>query len=147
MKDKNGKDFDFEATSYKFGQYDFTLKAWKILSNPQMFNYDATGSGTKLSIANALYALPLGKCPLYGGTNGNNGGTTDYWRNRYMESNPGTEGIGGGNLNSMNGFSEILTGGLAPTPTNDTLTLSGRLVANNAIECFKPQVYAKWKVN
>lgn len=142
----DGGDTNFMATQFSFGGYTFYLKREKLLSNPQTFNYVASGT-TKQEVARRLYLLPYGKCPIYGGTDGNSGSMVDYWRFRYMESAPKL-GKGSNTINSTsNGMIwEILTGGLAPQPTNQTSNMEVTFNSQTGLEVFSSQKFAGWTV-
>ena len=132
---------NFEAKGFQKGGYNFKKIAMKLLSNPQIFNYAASG-GVKQSIARSLYIMPMGKCPVYGRDGG--GQSLDYFSTRYMPTAPG---MNNGAVISNGYIAEYRTGALAPVPTNDTLYWQGRFVAQMGVQILKPQVFAKWGVN
>lgn len=142
----DGKDTNFMADKFTYGNYTWYIKREKLLSNPQRFNYVASGS-TKLQIARRLYSLPYGKCKIYGGLNGGGGGVVDYFRYRYMAPAP-KMGTGNSTINSSAGamIMEALTGMYAPVPTSQDAVLTATFNANVGLEAFNSQFFTGWTV-
>ena len=108
------------------GGFTFNLKAFKVLSNQEVMNY--TGSTVQAS----AYFLPMGKVKTVGG------GMVDYFRYRYLPQP--TPGQGSSET------AEIMTGGLAPTPTNQEMNLTTTWTSNMGLEVFAPSKFAKIQV-
>lgn len=142
MMNGAGKELDFEAERFSFGNYNFHLMSNKFLSNPQTVNYIASG-GSKLNIARSLYMLPLGNCPVYGGENGGSGGTQPYWQMRFCPFGPGAVS---GVMTKENGqIYEFVDGGLAGIGTS--AYRNTRYYTQMGVEMFKSQVFGRWLVN
>jgi hypothetical protein len=122
----NGRQIDLEAEKFMHGGFTFNLKAFKVLSNQEVMNY--TGSTVQAS----AYFLPMGKVKTVGG------GMVDYFRYRYLPQP--TPGQGSSET------AEIMTGGLAPTPTNQEMNLTTTWTSNMGLEVFAPSKFAKIQV-
>lgn len=122
----NGREIDLEAEKFMHGGFTFNLKAFKVLSNQEVMNY--TGS----TIQASAYFLPMGKVKTVGG------GMVDYFRYRYLPQP--TPGQGSSET------AEIMTGGLAPTPTNQEMNLVTTWTSNMGLEVFAPSKFAKIQV-
>lgn len=122
----NGREIDLEAEKFMHGGFTFNLKAFKVLSNQEVMNY--TGS----TIQASAYFLPMGKVKTVGG------GMVDYFRYRYLPQP--TPGQGSSET------AEIMTGGLAPTPTNQEMNLTTTWTSNMGLEVFAPSKFAKIQV-
>ena len=122
----NGRQIDLEAEKFMHGGFTFNLKAFKVLSNQEVMNY--TGSTVQAS----AYFLPMGKVKTVGG------GMVDYFRYRYLPQP--TPGQGSSET------AEIMTGGLAPTPTNQEMNIVTTWTSNMGLEVFAPSKFAKIQV-
>jgi len=122
----NGREIDLEAEKFMHGGFTFNLKAFKVLSNQEVMNY--TGS----TIQASAYFLPMGKVKTVGG------GMVDYFRYRYLPQP--TPGQGSSET------AEIMTGGLAPTPTNQEMNIVTTWTSNMGLEVFAPSKFAKIQV-
>jgi hypothetical protein len=123
----DGREIDLEAEKFKHGGFTFNLKAFKVLSNAEVMNY--TGS----TISKSAYFMPMGKVKTVGG------GMADYFRYRYQPQP--TPGLGSSET------AEIMTGALAPTPTNQEMSLTTTWTSNMGLEVFAPNRFAKFQVN
>ena len=123
----DGREIDLEAEKFKHGGFTFNLKAFKVLSNAEVMNY--TGS----TISKSAYFMPMGKVKTVGG------GMADYFRYRYQPQP--TPGLGSSET------AEIMTGALAPTPTNQEMSLTTTWTSNMGLEVFAPNRFAKYIVN
>lgn len=126
MLSVNGRQIDLEAEKFMHGGFTFNLKAFKVLSNQEVMNY--TGSTVQAS----AYFLPMGKVKTVGG------GMVDYFRYRYLPQP--TPGQGSSET------AEIMTGGLAPTPTNQEMNIVTTWTSNMGLEVFAPSKFAKIQV-
>jgi len=126
MLNVNGREIDLEAEKFMHGGFTFNLKAFKVLSNQEVMNY--TGS----TIQASAYFLPMGKVKTVGG------GMVDYFRYRYLPQP--TPGQGSSET------AEIMTGGLAPTPTNQEMNIVTTWTSNMGLEVFAPSKFAKIQV-
>jgi hypothetical protein len=126
MLNVNGRQIDLEAEKFMHGGFTFNLKAFKVLSNQEVMNY--TGSTVQAS----AYFLPMGKVKTVGG------GMVDYFRYRYLPQP--TPGQGSSET------AEIMTGGLAPTPTNQEMNIVTTWTSNMGLEVFAPNKFAKIQV-
>lgn len=123
MLSVNGREIDLQAEKFMHGGYTYNLKAFKVLSNTDVINY--TGG----PIAKSIYFLPMGKVKTVGG------GMNDYFRYRYMaQPAPGTGSVE---------TAELMTGALAPTPTNQEQSLTVTWTSNMGLEVFAPNKFAK----
>jgi hypothetical protein len=119
----NGREIDLQAEKFMHGGYTYNLKAFKVLSNTDVINY--TGG----PIAKSIYFLPMGKVKTVGG------GMNDYFRYKYMaQPAPGTGSVE---------TAELMTGALAPTPTNQEQSLTVSWTSNMGLEVFAPNKFAK----
>lgn len=119
----NGREIDLQAEKFMHGGYTYNLKAFKVLSNTDVINY--TGG----PIAKSIYFLPMGKVKTVGG------GMNDYFRYKYMaQPAPGTGSVE---------TAELMTGALAPTPTNQEQSLTVTWTSNMGLEVFAPNKFAK----
>jgi hypothetical protein len=119
----DGKEIDLQAEKFQHGGYTYNLKAFKVLSNTDVINY-AGGP-----IAKSIYFLPMGKVKTVGG------GMNDYFRYKYMaQPAPGTGSVE---------TAELMTGALAPTPTNQEQSLTVTWTSNMGLEVFAPNKFAK----
>jgi len=126
MLNVNGRQIDLEAEKFMHGGFTFSLKAFKVLSNQEVMNY--TGS----TIQASAYFLPMGKVKTVGG------GMVDYFRYRYLPQP--TPGQGSSET------AEIMTGGLAPTPTSQEMALNVTWTSNMGLEVFAPSKFAKIQI-
>ena len=122
----DGREIDLEAEKFKHGGFTFNLKAFKVLSNTDVMNY--TGS----TVSKSIYFMPMGKVKTVGG------GMADYFRYRYQPQP--TPGLGSSET------AEIMTGALAPTPTNQEMSLTTTWTSNMGLEVFAPNRFAKYQV-
>ena len=123
MLSVNGREIDLQAEKFMHGGYTYNLKAFKVLSNTDVINY--TGG----PIAKSIYFLPMGKVKTVGG------GMNDYFRYKYMaQPAPGTGSVE---------TAELMTGALAPTPTNQEQSLTVSWTSNMGLEVFAPNKFAK----
>jgi hypothetical protein len=123
MLSVNGREIDLQAEKFMHGGYTYNLKAFKVLSNTDVINY-AGGP-----IAKSIYFLPMGKVKTVGG------GMNDYFRYKYMaQPAPGTGSVE---------TAELMTGALAPTPTNQEQSLTVTWTSNMGLEVFAPNKFAK----
>ena len=123
MLSVNGREIDLQAEKFMHGGYTYNLKAFKVLSNTDVINY--TGGPS----AKSIYFLPMGKVKTVGG------GMNDYFRYKYMaQPAPGTGSVE---------TAELMTGALAPTPTNQEQTLTVSWTSNMGLEVFAPNKFAK----
>jgi hypothetical protein len=123
MLSVNGREIDLQAEKFMHGGYTYNLKAFKVLSNQDVINY--TGG----PIAKSIYFLPMGKVKTVGG------GMNDYFRYKYMaQPAPGTGSVE---------TAELMTGALAPTPTNQEQSLTVTWTSNMGLEVFAPNKFAK----
>jgi hypothetical protein len=122
----DGREIDLEAEKFKHGGFTFNLKAFKVLSNQDVMNY--TGS----TVSKSIYFMPMGKVKTVGG------GMADYFRYRYQPQP--TPGLGSSET------AEIMTGALAPTPTNQEMSLTTTWTSNMGLEVFAPNRFAKYQV-
>lgn len=122
----DGREIDLEVEKFKHGGFTFNLKAFKVLSNNDVMNY--TGS----SVTKSAYFMPMGKVKTVGG------GMADYFRYRFQPQP--TPGLGSAET------AEIMTGALAPTPTNQEMTLTTTWTSNIGLEVFAPNRFAKIQV-
>lgn len=123
MLSVNGREIDLQAEKFMHGGYTYNLKAFKVLSNTDVINY--TGG----PIAKSIYFLPMGKVKTVGG------GMNDYFRYKYMaQPAPGTGSVE---------TAELMTGALAPTPTNQEQSLTVTWTSNMGLEVFAPNKFAK----
>lgn len=119
----NGREIDLQAEKFMHGGYTYNLKAFKVLSNTDVINY------TDGPISKAIYFLPMGKVKTVGG------GMNDYFRYKYMaQPAPGTGSVE---------TAELMTGALAPTPTNQEQSLTVTWTSNMGLEVFAPNKFAK----
>lgn len=126
----NDSNLDFNVAKFSYSGFNWHLKPMKIFDNTSVINYVASSS-TKPSVARSLYFLPMGKTPSIGGA------PTDYVRMRYMAAQSGPGGTSNGVI------SEIMTGGLAPVPTSDQMTLKVTYNSNAGLEILAPQKFGK----
>jgi len=122
----NGREIDLVAEKFMHGGFTFNLKSFKVLSNQEVMNF--TGSTVQAS----AYFLPMGKVKTVGG------GMVDYFRYRYLPQP--TPGQGSSET------AEIMTGGLAPTPTNQEMNITTTWTSNMGLEVFAPSKFAKIQV-
>ena len=122
-----GREVDLEVEKFKHAGFTFNLKAFKVLSNNEVMAY------THSTVQNSIYFLPMGKVKTVGG------GMVDYFRYRYLPQP--TPGQGSSET------AEIMTGGLAPTPTNQEMNLTTTWTSNMGLEVFAPSKFAKIQVN
>jgi hypothetical protein len=129
----NDRKLDFEVETYRYGGYTFHLRAINVLSNENVVNYIGTGSN-KIDVARSLYYLPLGKTPVYGN------GMVDYFCYRYM-----TSSIGGNTPNrTTDGFiTEVMTGALAPIPTDRRNVLTVDWTSHAGLDVSNPKVFGR----
>lgn len=123
----DGREIDLEAEKFRHGGFTFNLKAFKVLSNQDVMAY--TGS----TVTKSAYFMPMGKVKTVGG------GMADYFRYRYQPQP--TPGLGSSET------AEIMTGALAPTPTNQEMSLTTTWTSNIGLEVFAPNRFAKYVVN
>jgi hypothetical protein len=123
----DGREVDLEVEKFKHGGFTFNLKAFKVLSNQDVMAY--TGS----SVITSAYFMPMGKVKTVGG------GMADYFRYRYQPQP--TPGLGSAET------AEVMTGALAPTPTNQEMSLTTTWTSNIGLEVFAPNRFAKIQVN
>ena len=123
----DGREVDLEVEKFKHGGFTFNLKAFKVLSNVDVMDY--TGS----SVITSAYFMPMGKVKTVGG------GMADYFRYRYQPQP--TPGLGSAET------AEVMTGALAPTPTNQEMSLTTTWTSNIGLEVFAPNRFAKIQVN
>jgi hypothetical protein len=123
----DGREVDLEVEKFKHGGFTFNLKAFKVLSNNDVMNY--TGS----TVTKSAYFMPMGKVKTVGG------GMADYFRYRFQPQP--TPGLGSAET------AEIMTGALAPTPTNQEMALTTTWTSNIGLEVFAPNRFAKIQVN
>jgi hypothetical protein len=123
----DGREVDLEVEKFKHAGFTFNLKAFKVLSNNEVMAY------THSTVQNSIYFLPMGKVKTVGG------GMVDYFRYRYLPQP--TPGQGSSET------AEIMTGGLAPTPTNQEMNLTTTWTSNMGLEVFAPSKFAKIQVN
>ena len=119
----NGREIDLQAEKFMHGGYTYNLKAFKVLSNTDVINYSGG------PIEKSIYFLPMGKVKTVGG------GMNDYFRYKYMaQPAPGTGSVE---------TAELMTGALAPTPTNQEQSLTVTWTSNMGLEVFAPNKFAK----
>ena len=119
----NGRSIDLQAEKFMHGGYTYNLKAFKVLSNTDVINYSGG------PIEKSIYFLPMGKVKTVGG------GMNDYFRYKYMaQPAPGTGSVE---------TAELMTGALAPTPTNQEQSLTVTWTSNMGLEVFAPNKFAK----
>jgi hypothetical protein len=123
----DGREVDLEVEKFKHGGFTFNLKAFKVLSNQDVMAY--TGS----TVTKSAYFMPMGKVKTVGG------GMADYFRYRFQPQP--TPGLGSAET------AEIMTGALAPTPTNQEMSLTTTWTSNIGLEVFAPNRFAKIQVN
>lgn len=123
----DGREVDLEVEKFKHAGFTFNLKAFKVLSNNEVMAY------TNSTVQKSIYFLPMGKVKTVGG------GMVDYFRYRYLPQP--TPGQGSSET------AEIMTGGLAPTPTNQEMNLTTTWTSNMGLEVFAPSKFAKIQVN
>ena len=123
----DGREIDLEAEKFKHGGFTFNLKAFKVLSNQDVMSY------TNSTVTKSAYFMPMGKVKTVGG------GMADYFRYRYQPQP--TPGLGSSET------AEIMTGALAPTPTNQEMSLTTTWTSNIGLEVFAPNRFAKYQVN
>jgi len=123
----DGREIDLEAEKFKHGGFTFNLKAFKVLSNQDVMGY------TNSTVTKSAYFMPMGKVKTVGG------GMADYFRYRYQPQP--TPGLGSSET------AEIMTGALAPTPTNQEMSLTTTWTSNIGLEVFAPNRFAKYIVN
>jgi hypothetical protein len=123
----DGREVDLEVEKFKHGGFTFNLKAFKVLSNQDVMAY--TGS----TVTKSAYFMPMGKVKTVGG------GMADYFRYRFQPQP--TPGLGSAET------AEIMTGALAPTPTNQEMSLTTTWTSNIGLEVFAPNRFAKIQVS
>lgn len=123
----DGREIDLEAEKFRHGGFTFNLKAFKVLSNQDVMNYSNS------TVTKSAYFMPMGKVKTVGG------GMADYFRYRYQPQP--TPGLGSSET------AEIMTGALAPTPTNQEMNLTTTWTSNIGLEVFAPNRFAKYQVN
>ncbi len=130
--DVTGSDIDLVVSKVDFNNFDLNFFEVGYLNNQQVF-----GSGaTLLSEAKKVWFMPMGK------VNTVKHGVVPFMRQRY--SKPAY--MGGASTQNRtigdNGMTmEIISGGLAPQPTNGTLTASVSYTTNVGMEVFNPQAF------
>ena len=87
---------------------------------------------TGSTVTKSAYFMPMGKVKTVGG------GMADYFRYRYQPQP--TPGLGSSET------AEIMTGALAPTPTNQEMSLTTTWTSNIGLEVFAPNRFAKYQV-
>lgn len=123
----DGREIDLEAEKFRHGGFTFNLKAFKVLSNQDVMGY------TNSTVTKSAYFMPMGKVKTVGG------GMADYFRYRYQPQP--TPGLGSSET------AEIMTGALAPTPTNQEMNLTTTWTSNIGLEVFAPNRFAKYQIN
>lgn len=131
----NGREIDLEVETFKYGGRKFMFKALNVLSNSQVINFD-DGTGNKLAAATSLYLLPNGMSNVQGQ------GQVPYFRYRYMKPQQGIA-TASANRTVSDTTVELLTGGLAPNPTDSTKSLSVEWYSNMGLEVFNPNKFAR----
>jgi len=123
----DGREIDLEAEKFRHGGFTFNLKSFKVLSNQDVMAYSGS------TVTKSAYFMPMGKVKTVGG------GMADYFRYRYQPQP--TPGLGSSET------AEIMTGALAPTPTNQEMSLTTTWTSNIGLEVFAPNRFAKYQVN
>lgn len=134
--DGTSKDVSFGASAIEFGGFNFKLMALPILSNPQTFNFKASGSTTH-AIGRSIFLLPSGNCPVYGGT------PKKYFAMRFAQVDPSIvkDGL---KLANSNYISEFTTGAFAGVGLD--ANFQSRYYTNMGVEANLPQLYGRWLV-
>lgn len=109
--DRRTVDLTVDNWTYAGFSYDFV--SLKGFDNPNMF--PATGGSI---IGKSLYYVPKDSVPVVSGTDGN-GATEPRFSMRYLD-NKRKLGMSGPNVKWIDLIEEKWTGGLAPSPTNNT---------------------------
>ena len=132
----DGSKMDFMAEQFSFGGFNFKMMALPILSNPQTFNYRASGS-TINSIGRSLFLFPSGNAPVYGGT------PRKYFSMRFSRIDPSIvkEGL---KLANDNYISEFSTGAFAGVGLDANFT--SRYYTMMGVDANLPQLYGRWLV-
>lgn len=120
----NGKTLDLNMTRLSVYGFNFMLKQLPIVDHKNLFNF--TGSA---GFEKRIWYIPNDKITADVG-----GEATDRIRCRYLED------FGPGAFDHR--YREILTGGLAPIPTNDTSELKITYESRQGLEVFGPQHFA-----
>ena len=131
----NGRDMDLEVETFKYGGRKYMFKALNVLGNSQVINFD-DGTGAKMAAATSLYLLPNGM------TNVQGQGQVPYFRYRYMKPQSGIAGSSANRTVSETTV-ELLTGALAPNPTDSTKSLTVEWYSNMGLEVFNPNKFAR----
>ena len=133
--DIDGKMVDLEVTKAMFGGFELNFHELGLLNNT-----DIMGSGASaLAVTKNTYWMPLGM------VNTVRNGMAPYMRYRYIR--PAVMGSSAQNRTINGATMETITGGLAPVPTNNTLTADVTLTSSMGFEVFNPQAFAKVVTN
>lgn len=126
----------FKAEEFSFGGFNFKLMALPILSNPQTFNYKASGS-TIGTIGRSLFLFPSGNAPVYGGS------PRKYFSMRFAKIDPSIvkEGL---KLANDNYISEFSTGAFAGVGLDANFT--SRYYTMMGVDANLPQLFGRWIV-
>lgn len=138
----DGDKLVLNLTEWEKSGIKFWIGQQKILSNPQVANYD-DGTGLKEE-ARSIYLLPYGKCPVYGG------GMQEHWQLRISEADPAMAGYtipptipAGVTLSPLaKGIREFRDGGLFGIGT--TATGTGRYYLNMGFQGFNANKWLKF---
>lgn len=127
---------NFMAEQFSFGGFNFKMMALPILSNPQTFNYRASGTTTNV-LGRSLFLFPSGNAPVYGGT------PRKYFSMRFSRIDPSVvkEGL---KLTNDNYISEFSTGAFAGVGLDANFT--SRYYTMMGVDANLPQLYGRWIV-
>lgn len=134
----NGRETDLMVDKVTVSNFELNFFEMGLLSNAQIMGTAAAGLLTE---AKKSWWLPLGKL------NTIKHGVVPYIRRRYQEpahmggANSANRTIGNSGMTM-----EIITGGLAPAPTSQTLSASVTYTTGLALECFNPQAMGSQSV-
>jgi hypothetical protein len=120
----NGKEIDINVTKLNLYDRTYTLKRLPINDHKVLFNFDGSAGFEK-----RMWYIPNDKIRADVG-----GEEVDRIRLRYLEDN------GEGAFDHR--YREILTGGLAPIPTNDSSFLKITYESRQGLEVFGPEHFA-----
>lgn len=127
----NGREVDLMVEKVTVSGFELNFFEMGLLSNAQMFG---TATAGLLSEAKKSWWIPVGK------VNTIKHGLVPYIRRRYSEPAHMGSGTGGNRTIGNNGMTmEIMTGGLAPNATSQTLNAVVTYTTNIGLECFNPQ--------
>lgn len=131
----NGKEVDLQVDKFEHAGFEFNLNSMGLFNNQQVVDYAASGS-TKTDIAKSALFMPIGQVNSVGNS------AKPYFRYRYA---PMVGGVSA-NRKIKGEHEEIITGGLAPVPTDGKRLANVTWTATVGLEVAAPQHFGALKV-